>query len=141
MDNNESLDINRDLALVRIERAEELIATAKNEFDRGDWKTANNRAFYAMEKAAKVVLATKGKSAKSHTGVLKTFNKNFIHEGDGSFDHNDYRDMQEAEMIRQSSDYDDFYIVKKDDCIRQIKNAEKLVKKAKKYVMSQIESE
>ena len=37
-------------------------------------------------------------------------------------------------MIRQASDYDDFYIVKREDCIRQIENAETFVKKVRNYM-------
>ena len=42
MDNDTSMDINHDLASVRIERAEELLQTAKFELERSDYKTANN---------------------------------------------------------------------------------------------------
>ena len=37
-------------------------------------------------------------------------------------------------MVRQASDYDDFYIVKKEDSIRQLENAKKLVNKVKDYL-------
>ena len=131
---DKSLDIRGDLAKVRIERAEELVETAKNELERGDYKSANNRAFYAMERALKAVLATEGISADSHTGILRTFNKAFIHEGNGEFTHDDYSIVQEAETVRQASDYDDFYVVKKEDCVRQVQNAEHIVEKVKKYL-------
>ena len=131
---NESLNIYGDLSKVRLERAEELVETAKNELERGDYKSANNRAFYAMEKALKAVLASQEISADSHIGILKTFNKVFIHEGNGYFTHDDYKMIQEAETVRQSSDYDDFYIVKKEDCVRQVENAEAIVKKIEKYL-------
>ena len=117
-----------------MERAEELVLTAENELDREDYRSANNRAFYAMEKAANALLATKGVSATTHSGVLKTFNRYFIYEGDGSFDHDDYRMIQEAEMVRQASDYDDFYIVKKEDCVRQVENAKEIVKKVRQFL-------
>ena len=99
MDSDSSLDINRDLAIIRIERAEELIQTAKNELLREDYKSANNRALYAMEKAVRSVLATKGISSKTHSGVLKMFNMHFAHDGNGSFIHDNYRDIQEAEWF------------------------------------------
>lgn len=134
MDNSVSQDYFQDLARVRIERAEELIQTAENELEREDYRSANNRAFYAMEKAVNALLATKGASANTHSGVLKTFNRYFIYEGDGSFDHDDYRMIQEAETIRQASDYDDFYIVKKEDCIRQVENAKEIVKKVRLFL-------
>ena len=41
MDNDTSMDINHDLASVRMERAMELIETAKYELERSDYKSAN----------------------------------------------------------------------------------------------------
>ena len=134
MDNDTSMDINHDLASVRMERAMELIETAKYEFERSDYKSANNRAFYAMEKAVKALLALKGISCKTHSGVLKSFNKEYIFAGEGSFTKDDYKMIQEAETVRQASDYDDFYIVIKSDCIRQLNNAEYFVNKVNEYL-------
>lgn len=46
------------LAKVRLERAQELAAEAAELLEKGSYKSANNRAFYAMEKAIKALLAT-----------------------------------------------------------------------------------
>lgn len=46
------------LAKVRMERAKELINEAKELLDREAYKSANNRAFYAIEKSVKALLAT-----------------------------------------------------------------------------------
>lgn len=47
------------LAKVRLERAQELAAEL---LEKGSYKSANNLAFYAMEKAIKVLLATERQS-------------------------------------------------------------------------------
>ena len=45
------------LAKVRMERAKELLVEAKELLDRESYKSANNRAFYAIEMSLKALLA------------------------------------------------------------------------------------
>lgn len=47
------------LALVRLDRAKELYFEAKELVSMDCYKSANNRAFYAIEKCIKALLATK----------------------------------------------------------------------------------
>lgn len=56
-----------ELARVRMMRAEELLEESKELLQRESYKSANNRAFYAIEKCLKALLATGGlpKSSKS----------------------------------------------------------------------------
>lgn len=49
----------RVLAKVRMERAAELVDEAKELLSGNRYKSANNRAFYAMEKTMKALLAIK----------------------------------------------------------------------------------
>lgn len=46
------------LAKVRMERSGELLTEAKDLLDKEAYKSANNRAFYAIEKSVKALLAT-----------------------------------------------------------------------------------
>ncbi|MCD8120071.1 MAG: HEPN domain-containing protein [Lachnospiraceae bacterium] len=45
------------LSKVRLDRAGELLTESKEILEKGYYKSANNRAFYAMEKAARALLA------------------------------------------------------------------------------------
>lgn len=47
------------LAKIRIGRAKELLDDATELLKKGSYKSANNRAFYAMEKGVKALLAMK----------------------------------------------------------------------------------
>ena len=47
-----------ELARVRMMRAEELLEESKELLQRESYKSANNRAFYAIEKGLKALLAT-----------------------------------------------------------------------------------
>ncbi len=48
----------RALALVRLDRAKELYIESKELVKMDSYKSANNRAFYAIEKCIKALLAT-----------------------------------------------------------------------------------
>lgn len=46
------------LAKLRFDRAKELLEESKELLDKGAFKSANNRAFYAIEKSIKALLPT-----------------------------------------------------------------------------------
>lgn len=73
------------LSQARIERAEELYKEAMILLEKEAFKSANNRAFYAIEKSLKALLATVQIEVTTHNGALKQFNYLFIHKGDGTF--------------------------------------------------------
>jgi len=127
----------KSLAGVRIERADELIVDAEVLLKSASYMSANNRAFYAAEKAIKAALALKGKDSATHNGVIKTFNTEFIHTPSEFFDRDDFKRIQSLDRIRTASDYDDFYIASREDCERQVKEAKLLIGKVKKYLLSQ----
>lgn len=115
------------LAKVRLDRARELIEEAKDLLEKGSYKSANNRAFYAIEKSLKALLAIKETEVATHNGSLKQFNYLFIYQGDGTFSTEDYQVVAKAEQIRNASDYDDFYVASKEEAKQQVENAEYMV--------------
>lgn len=123
-----------DLAKVRLERAKELLKDAQNLLEKESYRLANNRAFYAMEKSIKALLAIEKIEVATHNGGLKQFNYIFIHKGDGSFTVEDYQKIAKAEQIRNVSDYDDFYIASREEAKQQIDNAKYIVDKVEKYL-------
>lgn len=120
-----------------MERAKELLDESKEMLERGSYKSANNRVFYAIEKSLKALLATEQIEVATHSGSLKQFNFVFIFKGDGTFTPEDYQKAAKAEQIRNISDYDDFYIASKDETKQQVTSAEYLVEKIDKYIYSQ----
>ena len=119
---------------VRMQRAEELCDEARDLLQKESFKSANNRAFYAIEKAMKALLASIQLDAETHNGAVKLFNYHFIHQGNGSFSNDDYKRVVRADQIRNASDYDDFYIASKDETKIQVEDAVYLIDKIKKYL-------
>ena len=126
------------LAKVRMDRAKELLTESVELLAKEAYKSANNRAFYAIEKSVKALLATKEVDAITHNGGLKQFNFHFIFNGDGTFTSEDYQKIARAEQIRNASDYDDFYVASKEETRQQVENAEYLVKKINEFISKEM---
>lgn len=124
----------RVLASVRMERAIELVDEAKELLQNERYKPANNRAFYAMEKTMKALLAIKEIDADSHNGCLRQFNVHYIKERVGGFEPGDYKRIANAQRIRNVSDYDDFYIADKKECQQQVEMATEFLNKARIFM-------
>ena len=122
------------LAKIRIDRAKELLNESVELLERNAYKSANNRAFYAIEKSVKALLALKQIEVTTHNGALKQFNFLFIFKGDGTFTTEDYQMIARAEQIRNASDYDDFYIASQGETKQQVENARSIVNKVTKYI-------
>jgi len=101
--------------------------------DEGSYKSANNRAFYSIEKSIKALLAMKEIDADTHNGCLRQFNVHFIKDEVGEFQAGDYKRIADAQRIRNNSDYDDFYIADKEECIRQVETAREFCDKMLKF--------
>lgn len=86
------------LAKVRIERAKELLDEAIELLEKEAYKSANNRAFYAIEKSVKALLALKQTDVTTHNGVIKQFNFLYIFKGDGTFTAEDYQVYERIEI-------------------------------------------
>lgn len=129
------------LAKIRMERSHELLEEAKVLLSMNAYKSANNRAFYAMEKGVKALLAMKHTDVKTHNGALVQFNKLFIGSDDAFFNKADYKKIAKAERIRNASDYDDFYLASKEESIEQVKAVEEFICKADKYISKEMSHE
>ena len=120
------------LAKARLERAKELLDESKTLLESDKYKSANNRAFYAIEKSIKSLLASKEIDADSHIGCLRQFNVHFIKDEEGGFGSGDYKRVAEAQRIRNNSDYDDFYVASKEETEEQ-KKQKKIIEENLKW--------
>lgn len=123
------------LVTVRFDRAKELYVEAKQLTDMDCYKSANNRAFYSIEKCIKALLATKQMDVETHNGAVSQFNLLFIHQEKGYFTKADYQKIAKADRIRNASDYDDFYIVNKEETRELLEFARDFLDKTEKYII------
>lgn len=128
----------QDLVLYRLEVARSDIKSAKILLEAGEFRGANNRAYYGIYHAISAIHALDGNAYKRHKDALANFNKNYIKTQ--IFPRNLGRKIAEAEEIRHASDYDDFYIATREEAEEQISTAEELVKQIEKYVFKKFEN-
>ncbi len=116
----------------RLATAEENLESAKILYDNNQLKAAANRAYYCVFHSMRAVLAVEGVDFKHHSGVIAYFRKEYIKTG--IFPKNLSTIIQTTSMVRESSDYDDFYLISRDDAKKQIDDAEIFYKEIKKYI-------
>ena len=124
-------DARRDLVLYRIETAKEDLDAAKLLLAAKAYKSANNRAYYAIFHSVSAVHALDGKVYKRHKDAIANFNKDYVRTE--IFPKEMGRRITGAEAIRHSSDYDDFYIASKEETEKQVAVAEEFIKLVEEY--------
>jgi uncharacterized protein (UPF0332 family) len=131
----EPLDIGTltDVVKHRLQVAKEDLDTANLTFEAGQFRAANNRAYYSIFHTISAVLAKEGIAFKRHKDTLSYFNKNYINEE--IFPKELGRKIIKAEEIRHASDYDTFYIASKHVTAQQIETAEQILKLAQDYLL------
>lgn len=120
------------LANYRMEDAWKAICSAKALYQIEDYKGANNRAYYACYYAIVAVLAIEKIAFKRHKDTVAYFNRNYVHGGvfPAEFGHK----LHMIKEVREKSDYDDFYILNKNDTKEQIELAEHFFDLVQEYL-------
>ena len=124
--------ISKELAKHRLEQAKENLEEAEILYNVNKFKGANNRAYYSIFHSIKAVLALEPIDFKRHKDVVGYFNKNYVYPEIFFFFL--WRKIADASSFREDSDYDDEYIVKPEDTLRQIETAKELLKLVEDYI-------
>lgn len=123
------------LSKARIALAEERIDFAKEILKIGDYKTVANRSYYAIFSAMRAVLALSGFDSKKHSGIIAQFRKAYLKTE--ILPQELSLTIDSLVEIRQGSDYDDFYLIGKEEVEEQLRNAENFVKIIGDYLKTQ----
>lgn len=125
-----------DLVRYRIETAKSDLLSANILLKEGEYRGANNRAYYAVYHAISAVHALDEKSYKRHKDTLSNFNKDYVKTE--IFPKTFGRRIARAEEIRHASDYDDFYIATKEKAEEQILTAKELTEQIEAYCLNRL---
>lgn len=99
------------------------------------FRSAVDRAYYAMFYAAKAILASKGLvPPKTHKGLRELFGKEIILKG--LIEKDLGRDLTRAFQLRQASTYEVYARFEEDATREIVEKAEKFVNKIKEYIKS-----
>lgn len=110
-----------DLSRYRLDKAAEMLVTAQRDADAEDYASANNRAYYCIFHAMRAVLALDGEDYKKHSAVISRFTLNYLRPEILPRDYGKL--IANASLIRNRSDYEDFYICSIEDTKRLIEGA------------------
>lgn len=110
-----------DLSRYRLDKASEMLTTAQRDMDAEDYASANNRAYYCIFHAMRAVLALDGEDYKKHSAVIARFTLNYLKTEILPRDYGKL--ISNASLIRNRSDYEDFYICSIEDTQRLIEGA------------------
>jgi uncharacterized protein (UPF0332 family) len=103
-----------------------------------DFQTAANRSYYCIFHAMRSVQALDRFDSRKHSGVIDNFRKNYIKTE--IFPKEFSNIIGDAFEVRLESDYEDFYIVSKDEVTAQVENAKTFLEAVEKYVGERIKS-
>lgn len=114
-----------DLVQYRIDIAKEKLKSAKILLDAGQYKDSIGRSYYALFSAVRAVLAKDQVDFSKHAGVIAYFQKNYIKTE--IFERKYSKYLTGAFQIRNSCDYDDFYIVSKGNAEEQYRKVKEMI--------------
>ena len=120
-----------ELLKYRYQQAVETLEVAKELFAKGKFKDANNRSYYAAYYAMRAVYTLQGKDFKKHKTLLAEFNKEFV--ATEIFPRTIGRKISMLALIREQSDYNDFYIASSAESQQQVEIAEELIQLIAEY--------
>jgi len=121
-----------ELAHYWMEQAQRYIESARLLAEAGDYKSAANRSYYSVFHAMRSLLALQGKDFKKHSGVISEFRKEYMKSG--LLDTSLSQILTVLFRVRTQCDYDDFYLIDKQEVMEQIQSAEAFLQAAASYL-------
>lgn len=126
--------LQKDYAKYRLDRAKEDLDAAQLLFKAGDYRIANNRAYYAIFHAMRAVLVFDNFDSSKHSGVIAEFRRKYIKEG--IFPVEISKMIGSAFTIRNASDYDDMFLASRKETEDQLQNASYIIQLVSEYIKS-----
>lgn len=121
------------LSKVRLDTAKNCLRDSQILINSESFKASANRSYYAVFHAMRAVLVFDEFDSKKHSGIISEFRKRYIKTGVLSTEISKIIDIQFS--VRSHSDYDDFYVISKNESINQLHEAEKMVSEVEKYLI------
>lgn len=124
-----------ELSKYRLKTAEGTYRMAKLCFENQGYRDAVNRSYYATFYALRAVLALEGVDFKRHKDVVAYFNQHYV--ATGKFERDMGKRIGRLKTMREDCDYDDFYVIERDEVLAQLETAEIVIGAVKVYLENQ----
>lgn len=125
-------DKSKDLSFYRLSLAKETLANAKMCLDNQFYRDCINRSYYVVFYSIKSVLAIENIDFKRHKDAVAYFNKNYV--ATEIFPRTLGKRIGRIKMMREESDYSDFFIASEEDARKQYETAEYVVYAVEEYL-------
>ena len=126
-----------DLSKYRLSKAKETLETANRDLAAKDYASANNRAYYAIFHAMRAVLALNQEDYKKHSAVISRFTQLYLKTE--ILPKELSKTISNASLIRNRSDYEDFFICSNSDTERLVSDAKVFLERIEAYLIAQYE--
>jgi len=126
------LERNSDLSIHRLNKAKEELSASRLLFDNERFSQSINRSYYSIFHAARALLALENFDSKKHTGIIAFFNKQFVKAGKIGKEYSEI--LMDAQDFRNDSDYDDFFIISREETQTQLENASRFIVMIETYI-------
>ena len=120
------------LMRLRLEQAHSSFSSAELLLEAGAYKDAANRSYYSIFHAMRALLALDCFDSKKHSGIISEFRKRYVKTGLIPVENSSI--IKSSFDVRNSSDYDDFYVISKSDAAEQIINAKTFIFAVEEYI-------
>jgi uncharacterized protein (UPF0332 family) len=129
------------LASSRLKQARGCLQSAERELAADllySYETAANRSYYCIFHAMRAVLALDGFVSKKHSGIIAKFRQDYIKTGIFPSAFSDI--VGKAFIVRNDSDYGDYYVISKEDVAAQIENAKEFLMAVEEYIIPKLKN-
>ena len=110
-----------ELSLYRYSKAQEDLKASEVMLSANMYKASINRSYYAIFHGIRAVNALDKFDSSKHSGVIAYFNQNYVKTE--RFEKEASRIVKGASLLREKSDYQDFYIASKTEAREQFDRA------------------
>ena len=100
--------------------------------EKGLYKDAINRSYYAAFYAIKALLALEEVDFKRHKDVVAYFNKTYA--ATERIPREIGRKVAHLQQKREKSDYDDFYLASREETVEQVENTRSVIEMIRNYI-------
>ena len=121
----------------RLQRAQEDLATARDNLASGRYHASINRSYYAVFHAIRAVTALDQFDSAKHSDIIAVFNQHYVKTG--VFDKTISKMIDSNYRLREKADYDDFYLAAREDAQCQLERAEQVVQIIESYLTERIQ--
>ena len=124
----------KDMSAYRFQQAAQCLQSSKALIELEDYKGAANRSYYAVFHAIRSVMALANVDFGNHGQVIGYFRREYIKTG--VFPKEMSRTIDTLFKVRNKCDYDDFYVIDREDVTNQIVSAEYFLDEIRKYLQN-----